>query len=72
MEGFIVMDQAAQDGAALRALRDWVESGQIRVVEDIIDGLENEPAALTGLLAGQNRGKRMVRVAPDPILPKAS
>ena len=66
------MDHAAQDGAALRALRGWVESGQIRVVEDIIDGLENEPAALTGLLAGQNRGKRMVRVAPDPILPKAS
>ena len=72
MEGFIVMDHAAQDGAALRALRGWVESGQIRVVEDIIDGLENAPAALTGLLAGQNRGKRMVRVAPDPILPKAS
>jgi NADPH-dependent curcumin reductase CurA len=72
MEGFIVMDHAAQDGVALRALRGWVESGQIRVVEDIIDGLENAPAALTGLLAGQNRGKRMVRVAPDPILPKAS
>jgi len=66
------MDQAAQDGAALRALRDWVEIGQICVVEDIIDGLENELAALTGLLAGQNRGKRMVRVATDPILPKAS
>ena len=66
------MDHAAQDGAALRALRGWVESGQIRVVEDIIDGLENAPAALTGLLAGHNRGKRMVRVAPDPILPKAS
>ena len=66
------MDHAAQDGAALRVLRDWVESGQIRVVEDIIDGLEITPAALTGLLAGQNRGKRMVRVAPDPILPMAS
>ena len=71
MEEFIVMDHAAQDGVALRKLRCWVESGQICVVEDIIDGLENAPAALTGLLAGQNHGKRMVRVAPDPILPKA-
>jgi NADPH-dependent curcumin reductase CurA len=30
--------------------------------EDVIDGLENTPKALIGLLAGENRGKRMVRV----------
>jgi NADPH-dependent curcumin reductase CurA len=29
---------------------------------EVIDGLENTPAALIGLLAGENRGKRMVRV----------
>ena len=40
--------------------------GQIKVVEDIVEGLENAPGALIGLLAGDNRGKRMVRVAPDP------
>jgi len=28
----------------------------------VIDGLENTPAALIGLLAGENRGKRMVKV----------
>ena len=38
----------------------------MKVVEDIIDGLENAPAGLIGLLAGENRGKRMVRVAADP------
>ena len=32
-------------------------------LEDVIDGLENTPAALVGLLAGENRGKRMVKVA---------
>jgi TolB-like protein len=32
------------------------------MVEDIIDGLENAPRALIGLIAGENRGKRMVRV----------
>ena len=36
--------------------------GQLKVQEDIIDGLENMPHALIGLLAGENRGKRMVRV----------
>ena len=43
-------------------LEAWVESGQLKVQEDVIDGLENLPAALIGLLAGENRGKRMVKV----------
>jgi NADPH-dependent curcumin reductase CurA len=43
-----------------------VASGQIKVTEDIVEGLENAPAALIGLLAGDNKGKRMVRVAADP------
>lgn len=66
MEGFIVMDFAHEDAAALRALQTWVASGQIKVIEDIVEGLENAPAALIGLLAGENKGKRMVRVAADP------
>lgn len=66
MEGFIVMDFADQDDRAIADLSGWVRDGQIRVVEDIVDGLENAPGALVGLLAGANRGKRMVRVAPDP------
>ena len=39
-----------------------MESGQLQVREDIIDGLENLPGALIGLLAGKNIGKRMVKV----------
>lgn len=66
MEGFIVMDFARDDAKAVRALRTWVNAGQIKIEEDIIDGLENAPAALIGLLAGDNRGKRMVRVGADP------
>lgn len=66
MEGFIVMDFAKQDGEAMQDLQGWVADGKIKVVEDIVEGLENAPQALIGLLAGDNRGKRMVRVAPDP------
>jgi NADPH-dependent curcumin reductase CurA len=62
MEGFIVMDFADKDAVALRALQHWVASGQIKVFEDVVDGLENAPQALIGLLAGHNRGKRMVRL----------
>jgi NADPH-dependent curcumin reductase CurA len=66
MEGFIVMDFADRDAQAERDLREWASSGQLQVVEDVIDGLENAPRGLIGLLAGENRGKRMIRVGPDP------
>jgi NADPH-dependent curcumin reductase CurA len=62
MEGFIVMDYAHLDAEAERDLLRWAAEGKIKVVEDIIDGLENAPRGLIGLLAGENRGKRMIRV----------
>jgi NADPH-dependent curcumin reductase CurA len=62
LRGFVVMDFAAQNDSALADLQAWVASGQLKVQEDIINGLENLPSALIGLLGGENRGKRMVRV----------
>ena len=62
MQGFIVMDFMAQRDKALADLQAWTSSGKLKVQEDIIDGLENTPKALIGLLAGDNRGKRMIRV----------
>lgn len=66
MEGFIVMDFADRDAEAERDMRRWFAEGKMVVEEDILDGLENAPRGLIGLLAGDNRGKRMIRVAPDP------
>lgn len=66
MEGFIVSDFAAKDAEAEKQMMEWVADGKIKVIEDIIDGLDNAPQGLVGLLAGENRGKRMIRVAPDP------
>lgn len=63
MKGFIVIDHYKDRERALRDLGAWVASGQLKVTEDIIDGLENTPAALIGLLAGDNIGKRMVRIS---------
>ena len=66
MEGFIVMDFADKDAAAVRDMGRWFRDGKMVVREDILDGLEMAPKGLIGLLAGDNRGKRMIRVAPDP------
>jgi hypothetical protein len=43
--------------------KSWIAAGRLKVEEDVIDSLEKTPLALIGLLAGENRGKRMVKVA---------
>jgi NADPH-dependent curcumin reductase CurA len=63
LRGFIVSDFYAKREQAIAELRSWVESGKLVVREDIIEGFEAFPAALIGLLAGENIGKRMVKVA---------
>jgi NADPH-dependent curcumin reductase CurA len=62
MQGFIVMDYMDRRDAALADLQGWVSSGKLKVQEDVIGGIENTPQALIGLLAGENRGKRMVKL----------
>jgi NADPH-dependent curcumin reductase CurA len=62
MQGFIVMDFMAQRDKAIADLQAWTSSGKLKVQEDVVNGLENTPKALIGLLAGENRGKRMVKV----------
>jgi hypothetical protein len=62
VQGFFLPDHYGERDAAHAQLQAWVASGALHVPEDVVDGLENAPAALVGLLAGENRGKRIVRV----------
>jgi NADPH-dependent curcumin reductase CurA len=63
LTGFIVTDFFAEREVAIADLHAWVTAGRLKVQEDVIVGLEKTPLALIGLLAGENRGKRMVKVA---------
>lgn len=63
MRGFIVSDFADRNDQAMADLQAWTKSGQLKVQEDVLEGLESLPGALIGLLAGENVGKRMVKVA---------
>ncbi len=63
LQGFILTDFNDRREEALADLQSWVAQGKIKVREDILTGLENTPQALIGLLAGENIGKRMVRVS---------
>ena len=62
VEGFIVTDFFDRREAAVKDLSEWVRQGKLKVEEDVLDGIEKLPQALIGLLAGENRGKRMVRL----------
>jgi NADPH-dependent curcumin reductase CurA len=62
MRGFLVSDFYQQREQALADLTGWVGSGKLKVHDDVMQGLDKLPAALIGLLAGDNRGKRMVQV----------
>jgi len=66
MEGFIVHDHVHDWPIARSELEDHIAAGRLRVIEDVIEGLDQAPQALIGLLEGSNLGKRVVRVAQDP------
>jgi NADPH-dependent curcumin reductase len=63
LRGFIVTDFAARHGDFLRDVSAWLREGQVKYREDVVDGIENAPRALIGLLRGKNFGKLLVRVA---------
>ena len=63
LRGFIVSDFAAKQGDFLRDVGEWLRSGRLKYREDVVDGLEQAPAAFLGLLQGKNFGKLLVRVA---------
>ena len=66
IQGFIVSDFAARYKEGLAQLTEWVRQGRLRYREDIVDGLERAPGALSDLLQGRNFGKMLVRVGPEP------
>jgi NADPH-dependent curcumin reductase CurA len=65
LRGFIVWDFAAKEPEFLREATAWLKEGRIKYSEDVVEGLENAPGALIGLLKGANFGKVVVRVAPE-------
>jgi NADPH-dependent curcumin reductase CurA len=62
MQGMIVFDWKDRYGEALAGLARYLAEGKLRYRESIVDGLDNAPRALIGLLKGENFGKQLVRI----------
>jgi NADPH-dependent curcumin reductase CurA len=67
MQGFVVVDFMPRAAEAIAALSGWLREGKLKDQVDVVDGLENAPAAVARLFSGQNRGKQLVKIA-EPIL----
>lgn len=63
MHGFIIFDSfPGLYPEFAKEMTSWIDSGQIQYKEQIIDGLENAPAALNDVLLGNSFGKVVVKV----------
>ena len=62
MQGFLVFDYADKYDEATDNLLEWINSGQLKVLKDELDGLEKAPQGFVDLLAGGNIGTRIVNI----------
>jgi NADPH-dependent curcumin reductase CurA len=63
LRGFIVRDHGHLMPDFVREVGTWLSEGRIRSRETVVEGLENAPQALIGLLRGENVGKMLVKLA---------
>ncbi len=68
LKGFIVSDFLDQLGRFYEDMGRWHAAGKLKWEETIVEGLENAPDAFIGLFKGQNMGKMVVKIAPDPAV----
>jgi hypothetical protein len=63
MQGFLVFDFADRYDQATSELIEWINAGQLKILTDELDGLEEAPKGFVDLLAGGNIGTRVVNVS---------
>ena len=66
IQGLIVTDKPERFAEWRNLAGSWVMDGSLKYREDIVDGLENAPDALAGILTGRNFGKLLIRVGQEP------
>lgn len=63
VEGFLVFQFFDRWKEGLTQMAQWLHEGRIKYRETVVDGFENTPRALIGVLSGDNTGKMLVKVA---------
>jgi hypothetical protein len=68
LQGFIVSDHMDKRAQFLADMGNWIREGRIKWKETIVEGIENAPKAFIGLFKGENFGKMLVKIGPDPAV----
>ncbi len=66
MEGLVVFDDLRQFAEAQAQLAAWIADGSLKIAIEEFDGVERLPEAFCGLFRGENFGRRLARLSPDP------
>jgi hypothetical protein len=68
IRGFLVSDYGALMPQFLHDMSGWYRAGKMKWRETIAEGIENAPDAFIGLFKGENIGKMLVKIGPDPAV----
>lgn len=62
MEGIVVFDNIKEYPIAMKEIGGWIQSGEMKIKEHIVDGIETFPDTLMMLFKGENFGKLILKV----------
>jgi NADPH-dependent curcumin reductase CurA len=62
VEGFIITQFADRFSEGVAQMAQWLKEGRLKYRETVIEGFENMPRALIGVLSGDNTGKMIVAI----------
>ena len=65
LRGFVVTAFFDRQAQFLEDMSGWIQSGQMKYHETILDGIEKAPEAFIGLFSGSNNGKMLVKISDD-------
>lgn len=68
LKGFIVTDHVDRQKQFYSDMGGWIKEGRIKWKETVVEGIENAPKAFIGLFKGENFGKMLVKIGPDPAV----
>ena len=63
LRGFVGTDFLHLHGQFLSDMSGWLKEGKVKYQETILDGIDNAPSALIGLMEGKISGKMLVKLA---------
>ncbi len=68
LRGFVVFDHEDKREQFFSDMGKWIREGRIKWEETVSEGIESAPKALIGLFKGENFGKMLVKVGPEPAV----